>query len=198
MVPQYLRAENYKPFILFNNIDNKNPRQFSGVVINQDDTFYYCLSVNHGLDGLTSQEIRLAANLIPESSKNVVAIVINASQIKSDEPRDLSLIKFNKTDDVIINPLIIGQDKLNEGQECISYGFSGNTFQLLTNKVIVKSYNEHSYKNISLLTCRGPRIFGMSGGPLVHNSKIYGIQSSAGPNEILYTPSIHINGFLRD
>lgn len=198
MVSQSLKADDYKPFVLINNVYNKSPRQFSGVVINQDDQYYYCLSVNHGLDGLSPQETKIAVSVIPESKSSILAISINGTQLKNDEPRDLALIRFSKIENVIIRPLIVGQENLDVGKECISYGFSGNSYELLENRVTIRSYNEHSYKNINLLTCNGPRVFGMSGGPIVFDSKVYGIQSSAGPNDVLYTPSVHINEFLRE
>lgn len=191
------QVNDFYPYVMISNIKESKLRQFSGVVINQDDEFYYVLTVNHCVDDIAKPDLILQTTVIPINNDKYLGSAIKTTIIKRDEPKDIALMKFYKLPHISIKPMTLGQEELVAGTNVVSYGFINSPI-LKTNKVIFRTYKKHSYKDIPYMTCEGVGLHGMSGGPLVYKNQVYGIQSSAGNNDILYLPVSQINIFMKD
>lgn len=191
------QTNEFHPYVMISNIKESKLRQFSGVVINQDEEFYYVLTVNHGVDDIAKPDLILQTTIIPLNNDKYISSAIKTTIIKRDEPKDIALMKFYRMPHISIRPVTLAQKELGSGTNVVSYGFVSEPI-LKTNRVIFRTYNKHSYKGIPYMTCEGVGIHGMSGGPLVYENQVYGIQSSAGNNDILYLPVSQINIFMKD
>jgi hypothetical protein len=120
------------------------------------------------------------------------------SQIsKSDIDRDIAVISFRKVPEINIIPLKVSTHELPLGTNCNGFGYVSDT-NLITNPLTVNTYDKFkSNKGAQILECIGRPISGMSGGPLIYENEIYGIQS-AGNTTVLYCPTKEIHAFLSE
>lgn len=189
----FVFAEEFSPYIYITNLSKNNNRQYSGVVYYADEKDYYVLTCWHGINGLEDKHINLHSSVL--GSSQIAFIAFKSKVVSLNEDKDLCVLSFPKVEMVDIQPLYVARDDLQIGQEAYGYGYSSLP-SLIKNPLKVKSYAEYSSQLGSpLLECMGEPISGMSGGPIVYNNLIYGIQS-AGNNRVLYCPSSEILKFL--
>lgn len=194
---QLFAQREYSPYVLFHNTSPQEIRQWSGVVINQDNEFFYAISCNHALEDLPANKIDIQATVIPSDNNYPIKFMaIQGFVIKQNKQKDLAYFKFYKST-LLIKPVIIATEEAKIGTKMISYGYSGGR-PLIKNPVELKSYNQYMYEDMPVMSCSGKKISGMSGGPVIFENRIYGIQSTANESMVLYIPSVEINKFLKE
>ena len=127
------QSNDFHPYVMISNIKEAKLRQFSGVVINQDEEFYYVLTVNHGIDDIASSDLIVQTTVIPLNNDKYLSSAIKTVVVKRNEPRDIALMKFYKLPHISIKPLLVAQKELGPGTNVVSYGFVSSPF-LKTNK----------------------------------------------------------------
>lgn len=84
--------------------------------------------------------------------------------------------------------LSIANDRLVPGVKGIVYGYVGPNSKLTTSPMVAHSYTYYATVNGGeILSCDGVAINGLSGGPLMVGTTIYGIQSG-GSDHALFCP----------
>ncbi len=186
-------SADYKPYV---QIINAVPqREYSGVVFSEDETRYYVLTCAHGVQDLKSADIVITTNTYPDPPTSIKYIGVVTTLIKFDADMDISVMSMPKVPEVTIRPLKLAEGSLPYGTECNSYGYINGAF--VKNPVTYGKIMEFtSLKGSPILECMGEAKSGMSGGPLVFQGKIWGIQSSGNKKHILYCPSGEILGFV--
>jgi hypothetical protein len=185
----------YHPYVMMNNVVDAKLRQWSGTVIRADKEYFYVLSVNHATEDIVGKSLDTQVTIFPVRPTRLSNAALKATFIKGDQSRDLALYKFYRLPYVDIKLLEIDDNRLPKGSSVASYGFPGGP-RLKLNKLTINSYGLHMYGNVPLLTCDGQAISGMSGGPLIKDDKIYGIQSSGSQKDVLFIPPSEIKKFL--
>jgi hypothetical protein len=200
-------AQEYRPYVQLICNSEGRTSEYSGVVFKEDADNYYILTCEHGTQGHNKQIIRLKSVVAPEVEQVIKGISIESKLIKDDRDLDIALVRMAKVLGIKIKPLKLANASLMQGTECLSYGYSNGEF--IRNKVSVLTYDGkrkvgsqyivyHTLLGNKILAAEGDIIHGMSGGPLVYNNEVFGIQSSANTktNEISYCPSDVIIKFL--
>jgi len=170
------------------------------VVFDEDETHYRILTCEHGTLQQDRSIIRLKAFVAPEEEQAISEIAVKAELLKHDRDIDIALMVMPKVDGVRIRPLKLADATLMAGTECVSYGYVNGKF--IRNNVSTLTYNGkelipngfymHTTNNgKNRLVASGDVISGMSGGALVYQSQIFGIQSSGVEKKrtISYCPS---------
>lgn len=184
-------AQEYSPYVQIVSFNGDEKRQYSGVVFNETDSNYGIITCAHGTQDIPETSLRLQTTAFTLRFGAVQSIAIKTTLIKQDSDIDLAYMYIPKL--VKINPVELATDSLI-GTKCLSYGYVNS--EEIRNPVVVHSYNTYrTVKGSSILSCEGKLVNGLSGGPLVFNNRIYGIQSG-GSKHILYCPSSQIVEFV--
>ncbi len=201
-------ASDYRPQLSIVCITDKESREYSGVVFEEDETFYHVLTCAHGTQDLDKAKIKLKCLVFPEYTTVITNISLSSDLIKQDSDIDIGVIKLPKVEGIRIKPMKLANASLMIGTECISYGYVRGEY--IKNQVSILTLSgkemvdglEHFHhtqgKQKPLLIASGEVISGLSGGPLVHQNQIFGIQSSGDKKKkrITYCPSDVICQYL--
>jgi len=63
--------------------------------------------------------------------------------------------------------------------------------------VVIDYTSYRTLGDAQILSCSGKKIFGLSGGPLTFDNKVYGIQSSGSADTVLYCPADQVLEFIK-
>lgn len=178
-------------------VSNVGPigRTWSGVVIKETEETYQILTCAHGVDDLPKNNVHLQVDFMVSGSYNYISTP--ATLLKKDIDRDLALIECNKVEGIAIAPVGIG-DQSTTTRPCYVYGFAGRG-KLISKQYSFKSVDAYTGTNgEKLLTLNGKAISGFSGGAVISDSKIIGIQSSGTDTVVTCSTVEQINSFLSD
>lgn len=184
-------GQDYSPYVQIVSFNGDEARQYSGVVFNETDSRYEIVTCAHGTQDIPEVSRRIQTSAFNVQFGAVHSVAIKTTLIKQDPDIDLAYMYIPKV--VKINPVELATDSLI-GTKCLSYGYVNS--EEIRNPVVVHSYNTYrTVKGSSILSCEGKLVNGLSGGPLVFNNRIYGIQSG-GSKHVLYCPSDQIVEFV--
>ena len=162
------------PYVRVSNIGEQE-RIWSGVVISETEDDYHILTCAHGIDDLHRRNIHLQVDFVDAGQYNYVSVP--ATLIKKDIDRDLALIKCPKLKMVTIKPVPLGKDPPKNSRSTVC-GFAGRK-KMAIRSYTVRSIGEYQGTNgEDLLLLNGRAVSGFSGGAVISNGKIVGVQSS--------------------
>lgn len=182
------KAAEYEGIVQIINIDQQYPRSYSGVVIDKDEYKYTVLTCAHGVADLRPENIKIQINTM---SKNdwVKFVSFKGTLIKYHKDMDIAIITMPKVPWVEVDILPLASSRLIAGLEAKSCGYITSE-KIVRNTMKVVSYELHrTVGGTEILTCNGVPTHGLSGGPLIYENIVYGIQSSGSKNETLFCPS---------
>jgi hypothetical protein len=200
-------AAEYRPHVQIVCYAQEQKREYSGVVFKEDKDFYHVLTCAHGTQDLDQSNIRLKCVVAPDYNTIITNIQLSSDLVRSDSDIDIGLVKLPKIGGIRIKPLKLADASLDVGTECVSYGYvmdkyiKNNVSTLTINGREMVGSSEHRHSTLGgkpLLVCSGEVLSGMSGGSLVYQNKIFGIQSAGDKsrNRVTYCPSDVICKFL--
>jgi len=201
-------AADYRPHVQIICFSEAYKAEYSGVVFKQDDNFYHVLTCAHATMNLDKSKIRLKCLVAPEYNTVISNISLSSDLIRQDSDIDIGLVLIPKIEGIRIRPLELANATLVSGTECLSFGYVGDEYKrnivstLSQDGKEVESssvfYTHKTDNGKSILMVSGPVIQGMSGGALVYQNHIFGIQSSGDSkrNRLSFCPSDVICSFL--
>lgn len=168
------------PHVMITVNNGNETRHFSGTFID-DDKIITCW---HGIDGISNP--RIVVSTLQKSATAKIVVF--------DSDKDILLLETKEFDD--IDPIELGKGSLLPDTICEAHGFVLSEKKL--NRARVIGYNEfRTIKGAQILNVSAPVVSGMSGGGLLYNGKLYGVQSSGKDNKVSYCPSYQIIEFIK-
>jgi hypothetical protein len=201
-------AADYRPHVQIICFAEDYKAEYSGVVFKQDDNFYHVLTCAHATMNLDKSKIRLKCLVAPEYNTVISNISLSSDLIRQDSDIDIGLVLIPKIEGIRIRPLELANATLVSGTECLSFGYVGDEYKrnivstLSQDGKEVESstvfYTHHTDNGKPRLMVSGAVIQGMSGGALVYQNHVFGIQSSGDSkrNRLCFCPSDVICSFL--
>lgn len=201
-------AADYRPHIQIICFADNYKAEYSGVVFKEDENFYHVLTCAHATSHLDKTSIRLKCLVAPEYNTVISNISLSSDLIRQDKDIDIGLVKIPKIEGIRIKALELANATLVSGTECLSFGYAGDEYK--RNIVSTLSQNGKEVESSSVfythttdsgkprLVISGDVIQGMSGGALVYQNHIFGIQSSGDEKRrrLSFCPSDVICQFL--
>lgn len=111
-------------------------------------------------------------------------VTYEADVLKTNKDWDLGLYRVKKKVQVEVFPL---GETPKIGDKCQLYGFAANG--PYNHYVTIKNEKAYTMGGELLFACNGKAVHGLSGTPLLHNSRIVGIQS-CGSDEVVHGASV--------
>lgn len=188
----HLYAQEYSPHVKIETQGDGYISWTSGTIINTTGSTDIITCAHSTIDAPNVTEVKVYLFYMQKSATAKFKIH------KKSLEHDLILLRS----DIIykVTPIVISERVYEESTEGIGYGYPGNTFALKENKV-----NKFNYKscttfpnNYPILLVNGEVLDGMSGGGLLVDNGLVGVQSSGdkNKNEVHYTPGDQIRKFI--
>ncbi len=172
-------------------------RSFSGTVIESPDDKIKVITCWHGTMGFSNPKTMLVEIFQSPEGNTRLSATIELSVIKSDPDRDVLLLSGPNDLNLQIKRLKLANFSLLKDVKTESYGYGG-TSTLIINDSIVVDYDTTTQGNNRTLEVSAPVVFGMSGGGLLYNEELYGVQSSGKNNRVRYCPSYQLINFVNE
>lgn len=177
-------AREYMPYVKVLSYDNG--ASVSGTVIGENRI----LTCAHILQFIENKKLEVQF----VSKDKSILMTIPCEVEKYDHDLDLMVLRVTVPKEIEVPILELGEPEYNiMAQSC------GYVSRFIQNNTFVKDSTTYTAKNgTPLIYTKGPCLNGMSGGPLVQNGKIIGVQSTKAPSGGLYVPSSVVRDFLKD
>jgi len=177
--------------ILIEVASNEQAEYGSGVVINQDDYYYYAITCYHVVDLDDANSYMVKTSDFIQSGFVVVAM---------DESNDLALIKFSKVNRDDITPLSMNTDTLTGGETLISIGNPNGYFGIIQYINYLESITIQELENSrEMILLDSALQSGMSGGALVNPlGQLVGINAAVLDGQTYSIPASIIHSFLQN
>lgn len=195
--PERLFSEEYIPHAKLSFRAVSELRNFSGVVIDSPEDVVTVLTCWHGTMGFQNAKTITVQLFQPAVDNTQLSAILQLKVIKSSPDKDILLLSGPNTLKLKIKKLKIATDQLLPNIETKSYGYA-ESVKLIENDSRVLDYDSTSVGGSPILYVNALAISGMSGGGLVHNNLLYGIQSVGDNNKVGYCPADQILIFLKD
>lgn len=177
-----VRPDDFSPIPRMLTENNGDIEYYSGVIYKEDNENYYILTCAHPLFDRSNPVTYV--NLVSTNEESSVAYVaLKCKLLKRSDTKDLVLYSCKRPYFTKLTPIKLGSGLLLKNVKCEVIGYTNN-FKRKAIPVTVNEYNA-IIDNEKTLIINGNIIHGMSGGPLVKNDEIYGIQSSTATTEPL-------------
>ena len=190
-----VRPDNFSAIPRMLTENNGQLEYYSAVIHKQDEENYYILTCAHAL--FKKNNPTTYANLMATNEESSVAYVaLKCKLLKRNDKKDLALYSCKRPYFTRLTPIILGSATLLKNSPCEVRGYS-NSNKLKTIQLTVNEYNA-TIDSEPTLIANGIISDGMSGGPLVKNDEVYGIQSSTGTQTSLLSNLVSIEEFLNE
>lgn len=196
-IPESLLSQEYGPHAKLFFKAKTELRTFSGVVIDSPEDKIQIITCWHGTMGFQHAKTITAQIFCPTVDNTQLSVVLNLTVVKSEEDKDVLLLSGPNTLNLKIKRLKIADDRLSPNIKTKSYGYTELSTNLITNDSSPLDYDSTSVGGSPILHVRALAISGMSGGGLMYNDILYGIQSVGDGNRVGYCPSDQILLFLK-
>lgn len=197
MVPADCFAGEYGPHVKVTFEYLNELRSFSGTVIESPEEEIKVVTCWHGTMGFSRPEIMEVELFQPKVDSSQLSAAVMLSIIKSDSDRDVIILSGENKLSLKIKRLKLSKFGLTKGVKAKSYGYA-TTKKLIVNDVTIIDYEMLTQGNNRILGATSPVIFGMSGGGLLYNEELYGVQSSGNNDIVHYCPSYQLINFVED
>lgn len=171
-------------------------RAFSGTVIESEDSQIKVLTCWHGTMGFHNIKSVDAQLFAPTIDNTRLSANVSLSVVKSDDDKDIMLISGPNPMNIKINRVKIGTSTIFANTKTVSYGY-GESTKLIVNDSSVLNYDYSTRKDAKILSVRAPVVYGMSGGGLLYEGELYGVQSSGKDNRVSYCPANQLLEFVK-
>lgn len=188
-----LHGQEFSPHIKIEAHFSNYIEGFSGVVIEKDDTQISVLTCWHALMGIEKPKL-ISGKIIKAGQVLETSFTI----VKEKPEHDLMLLNA-KIDNLNVTPLKIAS-KSTQKEIGVSFGYAATSIVPIANEVSNIKYNAviNQKEKFYYLSANGQLVFGMSGGAVVVDNLVYGIQSAGKENEVLFIPESLIVKFLNE
>jgi hypothetical protein len=176
-------------------VENRNEiaSHLTGLVIKETEEFYFVLTCWHVMEYKVSG-VPLGVDFMSMDGKVRTRSI--SEIVRSDADKDLLLLKVQKLPEVEVKPAKLAKEVTYDGMGKV-YGFSSQ--YVINNTYVLRESEQKSSTadGSKLLKTKGPCLQGVSGGPLVKDGAVIGIQTStAGSTGCLYVHVETIREFL--
>ena len=171
-------------------------RMFSGTVIEYNDDQIKVITCWHGTMGFNTIKVVDAQLFAPPVNNTQLSANVSLSIVKTDNDKDIMLVSGPNPLHLKIKRIKIGKSTLLPNSETTSYGY-GQSTRLIVNKSSAMDYDYTTQKGFKVLSVRAPVVYGMSGGGLLHNGELFGVQSSGKDNKVSYCPADQLLEFVK-
>lgn len=195
--PESLLSQEYIPHAKLSFKTPTELRAFSGVVIDSPEDTITVLTCWHGTMGFSSPKTITVQLFQPTVDNTQLSAILQLRVIKFNPDKDILLLSSPNTLKLKIKKLKIATNQLLPNVETKSYGYA-DSIKLIENNSRIIDYNSMSVGGSSILYVNALVVSGMSGGGLLRNEMLYGIQSVGGNNKVGYCPADQILIFLKE
>lgn len=156
-------------------VENKTEisSHLTGLVIKETEDYYFVVTCQHAM-GEKVKGVPFGVEFM--SMDGEVRTRCIAEIIKENQGRDLMLLRVKNLEEVEVAPAKLSKDVQYGGMAKV-YGFNVN---YVINNTYVRpesSQNATTVDGSKMIRCKGPCLQGVSGGPLVKDGAVIGIQS---------------------
>ena len=191
-----LWAQEYGPHAKLTFETSSESRMFSGTVIESDESKIKVLTCWHGTMGFKSVK-QMSVQLFCDPVENTqLSATVSLGVVKSDADKDILLLSGPNPLKLNIRRLSIRRDNLPRITETASYGFAQSN-KLIKNRSFVLGYDSSTQGGFDIMTVNAPVIYGMSGGGVVYNNELCGVQSSGKDGRVSYCPAEQLVEFVK-
>lgn len=191
-----LWAQEYGPHtkVIFDT--SSESRMFSGTVIESEESKIKVLTCWHGTMGFKNVK-QMSVQLFCDPVENTqLSATVSLGIVRSDADKDILLLSGPNPLKLKIKRLSIRRDNLPRITETASYGFAQSN-KLIRNRSFVLSYDSSTQGGFDIMTVNAPVIYGMSGGGVVYNNELCGVQSSGKDGRVSYCPAEQLVEFIK-
>ena len=180
------------PYVRVSNLGEEE-RIWSGVVIAETESNYMVLTCAHGVEGISPENRSIQVDFVNFQSYKYTSVP--SKVMKVDFTKDLMLVACPKYPAVHVKPVPVSDEELSEDDQVEIYGF---VMRSKVKKSVHKllEYEITDLDGTRLLGLNGPATNGFSGGPVVKDNKVHGIQSAGGKTRVTCASLTQIWDFL--
>lgn len=198
LLPANLFAQEYIPHARLTFKATTELRAFSGTAIESPDDTIKVITCWHGTMGFQSPKTITAEFFQPAVGNTQLSAKVELSVIKSDPDKDILLLSGPNTLKLKIKKLKLATDQLSPNISTKSYGYTELSTRLITNDSSVRDYNSTTERGFPILFVNAQAVSGMSGGGLIHDDVLYGVQSAGSNGKVAYCPADQVTIFIKD
>jgi hypothetical protein len=111
--------------------------------------------------------------------------------------QDILLLSGTNNLGLKIKRLKIGRSTLVNGTKTVSYGYSQSN-RFINNDSSILNYDYSTELGSPIMSIQAPVVYGMSGGGLLYNGELYGVQSSGKDGVVSYCPADQLVEFVNE
>jgi hypothetical protein len=193
-----LLAQEYGPHVKITFQSSSESREFSGTIIDSEESKINVLTCWHATMGFTNPKIMNVRAFAEPVGNTRLSANITLDVQKADADKDIIFLSGPNTLNLKFKRMKIGKAQLVNNAQTLSCGYS-QTDRLITNNssvVIIKDPFK-TPKGATILHVHSQVIYGMSGGGLVYNEELYGVQSSGKDGIVSYCPADQLLEFVK-
>lgn len=171
-------------------------RTFSGTLIDSGEDEIRVLTCWHGTMGFQKPSF-IEAHLFSSIVENTqLSANVRLAIKKSDSDKDIMLLFGPNPLKLNLKRVKISKYSLFTNTKTKSYGY-GQSAKLIENDSIVLPFEFVTQGGSKILSVRAPVVYGMSGGGLLYNGELSGVQSSGKDNKVSYCPADQLLEFVK-
>ena len=192
-----LFAQEYGPHAKITFESSAESREFSGTIIESEESKIQVLTCWHGTIGFTNPKVMITQVFTDRVENTQLSANIALDVQKADADKDILLLSGPNNLGLKIKRMKIGRSTLLKGAKTVSYGYSQSN-KLIKNNSSVLNYNYSTELGSPIMSVQAPVIYGMSGGGLVYDGELYGVQSSGKNGVVSYCPADQLVEFVNE
>lgn len=191
-----LLAQEYGPHAKLTFESSSESREFSGTIIESEESKINVLTCWHGTMGFTNPKIMITQIFTDRVENTQLSAIISLDVQKANADKDILLLSGPNNLGLKIKRMKIGRSTLVKGAKTVSYGYSQSN-RLIKNDSLVLNYDYSTELGSPIMSVQAPVIYGMSGGGLEHGGELYGVQSSGKDGVVSYCPADQLVEFVK-
>lgn len=191
-----LLAQEYGPHAKLTFESSSESREFSGTIIESEESKINVLTCWHGTMGFTNPKKMDVILFADQVGNTQLSANITLDVQKTDADKDILLLSGSNNLGLKIKRMKIGRSTLVKGAKTVSYGYSQSN-RLIKNDSVVLNYDYSTKLGSPIMSVQAPVIYGMSGGGLEHGGELYGVQSSGKDGVVSYCPADQLVEFVK-